>query len=48
MSKDGDTSEPTFDDLATRVDDAVNALEGLEPAARKVAEELQGAIEAIH
>jgi len=48
MGKDSDMSEPTFDDLAKRVDDAVNALEDLEPAARKVAEELQGAVEAIH
>ena len=48
MNKDGDMSEPTFDDLAKRVDDAVDALENLEPAARKVAEELQGAVEAIH
>ena len=48
MGKDGDMSETTFDDLAKRVDDAVNALEDLEPAARKVAEELQGAVEAIH
>ena len=48
MGKDDDMSEPTFDDLAKRVDDAVNALEDLEPAARKVAEELQGAVEAIH
>ena len=48
MGKDGDMSDTTFDDLAKRVDDAVNALEDLEPAARKVAEELQGAVEAIH
>lgn len=41
-------SEPVFDDLAKRVDDAVAALEDLEPAARRVAEELQGAVEAIH
>jgi hypothetical protein len=48
MGKDDDMSDPTFDDLAKRVDDAVNALEDLEPAARRVAEELQGAVEAIH
>jgi Fe-S cluster biogenesis protein NfuA/nitrite reductase/ring-hydroxylating ferredoxin subunit len=40
--------EPTFEDLAKRVDDAVNALEDLDPAARKVAEELQDAVEAVH
>ena len=40
--------EPTFEDLAKRVDDAVTALEDLDPAARKVAEELQDAVEAVH
>lgn len=40
--------EPTFEELAGRVDDAVAALDDLEPAARKVAEELQAAVEAIH
>ena len=39
MGKDDDMSDPTFDDLAKRVDDAVNALEDLEPAARKLIEE---------
>jgi Fe-S cluster biogenesis protein NfuA/nitrite reductase/ring-hydroxylating ferredoxin subunit len=42
------TTEPGFEDLVQRVDDAVAALEGLDPAARKVAEELQAAIEAVH
>ena len=36
------------DDLAKRVDDAVAALDDLDPAARAVAEELQASIEAIH
>lgn len=40
--------EPTFEELATRVDDAVAALDDLDPAARKVAEELQAAVEAVH
>ena len=42
------TVEPTFEDLAKRVDDAVTALDDLDPAARKVAEELQEAVEAVH
>ena len=42
------TTEPTFEELAKRVDDAVAALDDLDPAARKVAEELQAAIEAVH
>lgn len=37
-----------FEQLATRVDDAVTALADLDPAARAVAEELQAAIEAVH
>jgi nitrite reductase/ring-hydroxylating ferredoxin subunit/Fe-S cluster biogenesis protein NfuA len=41
-------TEPTFEALAKRVDDAVTALGGLEPAAREVAEELRSAIEEIH
>ena len=43
-------AEPTtaFEELAARVDDAVAALEGLDPAARTVAEELKDAVEAIH
>lgn len=44
----GVISEPTFEQLATRVDDAVKALESLDPAARTVAEELKAAVEAIH
>ncbi|MBU3749248.1 MAG: Rieske 2Fe-2S domain-containing protein [Mycobacterium sp.] len=39
---------PGFEELAQRVDDAVAALDGLDPAARKVAEELQAAVEAVH
>ncbi len=42
------TTEPTFEELAKRVDDAVAALDDLDPAAREKAEELQGAIEAVH
>ena len=38
----------TFEDLAKDVDDAVAAVEGLEPAARIVAENLQAAVEAVH
>jgi nitrite reductase/ring-hydroxylating ferredoxin subunit/Fe-S cluster biogenesis protein NfuA len=41
-------AEPTFEDLAKRVDDAVAALADLDPGARAVAEELKSAIEAIH
>lgn len=41
-------AEPDFEELAKRVDDAVAALADLDPAARKVAEELQSAIEAVH
>ncbi|MCV7345662.1 NifU family protein [Mycolicibacterium rhodesiae] len=41
-------TEPTFEDLAKRVDDAVAALGGLDPSARAVAEELKAAIEQIH
>ncbi|QEN15184.1 NifU family protein [Mycolicibacterium sp. ELW1] len=41
-------TEPTFEDLAKRVDDAVAALGALDPAAREVAEELKAAIEQIH
>lgn len=40
--------EPSFEELAKRVDDATAALEGLDPSARSVAEELKSAIEAIH
>lgn len=42
------SAEPTFEELAKRVDDAVAALDDLDPAARKVAEELQSAVEAVH
>lgn len=41
-------TEATFEELAQRVDDAMAALEGLEPVARKSAEELQAAIEGVH
>ncbi|MDX1882167.1 NifU family protein [Mycolicibacterium sp. 120270] len=41
-------SEPSFEELARRVDDAVAALDTLDPSARAVAEELKSAIEAIH
>jgi len=41
-------AEPTFEELAKRVDDAVAALRELDPPARTVAEELKAAIEAIH
>ncbi|WP_179475082.1 NifU family protein [Mycolicibacterium vinylchloridicum] len=41
-------TEPTFEDLAKRVDDAVAALGGLDTSAREVAEELKSAIEEIH
>jgi len=41
-------AEPTFEELAKRVDDAVAALAGLDPEARAVAEELKAAAEAIH
>ena len=42
------TTETSFEELAKRVDDAVAALDGLDPAARTVAEELQAAVEAVH
>jgi len=41
-------SEPSFEELAKRVDDATAALRDLDPSARGVAEELKAAIEAIH
>ena len=41
-------ADPTFEELAKRVDDATSALQGLDPDARKVAEEIKAAIEAIH
>lgn len=44
----GAAPEPTFEELAKRVDDAVAALHGLDPAARGVADELKAAIEAVH
>lgn len=42
------TGPTTIEDLAKRVDDAMAALDDLDPAARAAAEELQGAIEAVH
>lgn len=42
------STEPGFEELAKRVDDATAALQNLEPAARAVAEELKDAIEAVH
>ena len=41
-------AEPGFEVLAKRVDDAVAALDTLEPSARVVAAELKSAIEAVH
>jgi nitrite reductase/ring-hydroxylating ferredoxin subunit/Fe-S cluster biogenesis protein NfuA len=40
--------DPSFEDLAKRVDDATAALSSLDTSARGVAEELKAAIEAIH
>lgn len=40
--------DPSFDELAKRVDDATAALQELDPSARSVAEELKAAVEAIH
>lgn len=40
--------EPTFEELAKRVDSATAALQDLDPSAKAVAEELKSAIEAIH
>ena len=48
MSAAGASPEPTFEDLAQRVDDAVAALNDLDPPARKVAQELQTAVESVH
>lgn len=42
------TPDTAFEELAARVDDAVAALEDLDPAARTVAEELKEAVEAVH
>lgn len=48
MTTEKSSAELDFDELASRVDAAVAALDGLDPAARKVAEELQAAVEAVH
>lgn len=42
------TADSDLDALAQRVDDAVTALGRLDPDARAVAEELKGALEAVH
>ncbi|MGB3483733.1 MAG: NifU family protein [Mycobacterium sp.] len=42
------TADGDFEKLAQRVDDAVAALAGLDPAARAVADEVKAAIEAVH
>lgn len=41
-------AEPSFEELAQRVDNAVAALAQLDPQARAIAEELKDAIEAVH
>jgi Fe-S cluster biogenesis protein NfuA/nitrite reductase/ring-hydroxylating ferredoxin subunit len=40
--------DPTFEELATGVDAAATAVEALDPAARKAAEQLRSAVEAAH
>ncbi|WP_061006950.1 NifU family protein [Mycolicibacterium mucogenicum] len=40
--------DPSFEELAKRVDDAIAALSALDPEARRVAEELKVAVETIH
>lgn len=40
--------EPSFEELANRVDEAVAAVAGLNEPARAAAEELQAAVEAVH
>ena len=42
------SAEETFEELAKRVDDAMAALDELDPTARAVAEELKAAVEAVH
>ena len=41
-------TELEFEKLATRVDDAMRALAGLDPTSRAVAEEVKASVEAIH
>jgi hypothetical protein len=41
-------TEPSFDELAKRVDDAVHRVAELDDPARTVAEELKAALEAVH
>ena len=40
--------EPSFEELANRVDEAVAAVAGLDEPARAAAQELQAAVEAVH
>jgi nitrite reductase/ring-hydroxylating ferredoxin subunit/Fe-S cluster biogenesis protein NfuA len=42
------TAEPTFEEMAGRVDKAMKAVAGLDGPARAVAEELKTAVEAVH
>jgi nitrite reductase/ring-hydroxylating ferredoxin subunit/Fe-S cluster biogenesis protein NfuA len=42
------SAEPSFEELARRVDDAVKGIGALDAASRAVAEELKAAIEAVH
>ena len=41
-------TELEFEKLATRVDDAMRALAGLDPTSRAIAEEVKASVEAIH
>lgn len=42
------TAEPSFEELARRVDDAANEVTALDGPARQAAEELKTAVEAVH
>ena len=42
------TAEPTFEEMAARVDKALTAVAGLSGPARAAAEELKAAVEAVH
>lgn len=48
MSTPPSAPEPSFEELANRVDAAVAAVAGLDEPARAAAEELQAAVEAVH
>ena len=48
MSTAPSAPEPSFEELANRVDEAVAAVAGLDEPARAAAEELQAAVEAVH